>query len=60
MRCQQLDLGDITSFEAAASGEISWTVNVGKRRTSQELWLEIHAVEVVDGLIVVGLDLSLW
>jgi hypothetical protein len=27
--------------------------------TSKELRLEVHAVEVVDGLIVVGLDLSL-
>jgi len=32
---------------------------VKERHTSQKLGLQVHAVEVVDSLIVVGLDLSL-
>jgi hypothetical protein len=35
-----------------------WTLETVGVDTTEKLWLEVHGVEGVDGLIVVGLDLT--
>lgn len=35
-----------------------WALETVGVNSTEELWLEVHAVERIDGLIVVGLDLS--
>lgn len=35
-----------------------WALETVSVNSAEELWLEVHGIERVDGLIVVGLDLS--
>ena len=35
-----------------------WTLETVGVHTTEKLWLQVHGIEGVDGLIVVGLDLS--
>lgn len=35
-----------------------WALETVSVNSTEELWLEVHGVEGIDGLIVVGLDLS--
>lgn len=37
-----------------------WALETVGVDTTEELGLEVHGIERVDGLIVVGLDLSCW
>jgi hypothetical protein len=34
-------------------------IHLNFHRTSEKLWLQVHGIERVDGLVIVGLDLSL-
>lgn len=37
-----------------------WALETVGVDSAEELWLEVHGIEGVDGLVIVRLDLSCW